>query len=809
MLHVNPRRAAGAFVALLAITGLAAVPSRATEDFSLTRIAGADRYETAANAALEAFGGGAKAAVIARGDAFPDALAGSYLTGVLGAPVLLTKPDALPASTKAALDTLGATTVYLLGGTGAISEAVATEAKGTGSTAREVVRVAGDNRYDTAAKIATGQDSAGIGEVGGKTTALVVSGESFADALAAGPISHAHNLPILLTPSRSLAPEAADALDTLGVDHVVIVGGTAAVSQGVQDAIKAAGPTTERVAGANRYATAAKLADFALAKFADETDRAVDLATGEKFADALAAGPAAGQDKRVLLLTASTTLSSDAQTWLVDNAGTLQDGRVFGGTGAVSDAVVSKAEAAASGAVTGPQSGQLTFEDAANNTYRFVADGADVGTTVLYEPTDTFTVDGVSATVGGFEASATPGDKIRHVPAIGTTHARHELTNVAASSITSGTIGNVDIANHQLDIVNAVNGDAIRKDLAWTGVLWKVDGTQATQPNFEAAINEGDTIDITGTGASATYELTNENVEGVAGSIVAGSNPVLPTTDLKIGQLGDDPANSTNDATYQANGAPNATDTFKVDGQDSDHDTFSTDLTNGDVVTYARAAGVESFALVNRSPSLIKGQATDSLDPTSGPLPTQEPGGSFTVVTEDGPVDVTYAAGGAFVVDGSVANEADFETAYSPGDLVVFRAADAPSGTTQRVELTSKTLAGPVGKTTINTADAANPPGSSDPGPNSYGVVGQDGETVLRQVTYVGATDSSNTYFVNGSAVTLDRFEQELDAVKAGAKTATVQVQITGTGETAVTQHRLTTTAVPGATTTSSTTAAP
>ena len=123
------------------------------------------------------------------------------------------------------------------------------------------------------------------------------------------------------------------------------------------------------------------------------------------------------------------------------------------------------------------------------------------------------------------------------------------------------------------------------------------------------------------------------------------------------------------------------------------------------------------------------------------------------------------------------------------------------------VELTNKTLGGPVGKDTINTGDDPNPPGSSDPGPNSYGVIGQDGETVLMQVTYVSSTASSNTYFVNGGAVTLEKFEQELDAVKAGTKSATVQVQVTGTGSSAVTQHRLTTTAVPGATTTTSTTA--
>ena len=152
----------------------------------------------------------------------------------------------------------------------------------------------------------------------------------------------------------------------------------------------------------------------------------------------------------------------------------------------------------------------------------------------------------------------------------------------------------------------------VRKDIAWTGVLWKVDGTQATQASFEAAINEGDTIDITGTGASSTYALVNKSVEGVAGSVASDPNPVLPTTDFTIGALGDDPANNTNDATYEANGGPTDTDTFKVDGQASDYATFSGDLTAGDVVTYTRAASVEAYALVNRAPTLVKGQATET-----------------------------------------------------------------------------------------------------------------------------------------------------------------------------------------------------
>ena len=54
-----------------------------------------------------------------------------------------------------------------------ISDAVADEAEGDGATPRDVQRVAGANRYATAAEIATSQDAAGIGEVGDERTAML------------------------------------------------------------------------------------------------------------------------------------------------------------------------------------------------------------------------------------------------------------------------------------------------------------------------------------------------------------------------------------------------------------------------------------------------------------------------------------------------------------------------------------------------------------------------------------------------------------------------------------------------------------
>src|SRR5947209_17683341 len=194
--------------------------ANASATFQLSRVAGTDRYATASAVAANAFAAGAPSAVIARGDAFPDALAGRYLAGIAAGPLPLTQSDALPPATKDRLTALGVKSVFLLGGTGAISQAVQDDLAKTYT----VTRVGGNNRYDTASRIAQITNPAGIGTIGGSKTAIVASGETFPDALAAGPAAFAGRFPIVLTTAGSLPDESKAALAALGVKHAVLVG---------------------------------------------------------------------------------------------------------------------------------------------------------------------------------------------------------------------------------------------------------------------------------------------------------------------------------------------------------------------------------------------------------------------------------------------------------------------------------------------------------------------------------------------------------------------------------------------------------
>lgn len=306
--------------------------ARATSSFAFARYAGADRYETAKLIAEGTFGT-ANDVVLASGENFPDALAGNYLAGFKTAPILLTTRDALPAFTSQALSDLKAKNVWILGGTQAVSAAVASAVTSAGYT---VTRIGGTDRYDTAKMVAETPPATNVGLIGAKKTALLASGANFPDAISGGPAAYALALPTLLTDPSALSASAKTAMTDLGITNVIILGGTQAVSQAVEDSVKANGATTTRVAGTDRYDTAALFAAWELANGFTNPPTHVNVATGLKFPDALAGGPHGGKTKAVTLLNAS--VPPQEAKFLTDNKATLANGHIFGGDNAVSAA---------------------------------------------------------------------------------------------------------------------------------------------------------------------------------------------------------------------------------------------------------------------------------------------------------------------------------------------------------------------------------------------------------------------------------------------------------------------------------------
>ena len=317
------------------------------------RHGGTDRYATAATVAAEYVkvmtqpGSGTDkitTAIVASGKGFADALAASMLSRSLNAPILLTPPDRLDAAVSGAIKRHGISRVVIVGGPAAVSEAVETELRALDGVT-SVTRHAGDDRYETAAKAATAAGAAGMLCSTSKVTAIIASGESWPDAVIAGPLSYRGRHPVLLT-ERDAVPEATlKYLADNAIAHVLVIGGPAVISHDVLSQLTAAGVSAARIAGANRNDTAAVLAHD-LMHFAETSDAAtaagtaaglaphsacftnttVGLASGLDFADALTAAPLLGQLGAPLLLTAATvpaeTLAYAAGGHLVPKAGT-------------------------------------------------------------------------------------------------------------------------------------------------------------------------------------------------------------------------------------------------------------------------------------------------------------------------------------------------------------------------------------------------------------------------------------------------------------------------------------------------------
>jgi putative cell wall-binding protein len=92
---------------------------------SVTRLAGADRYATAAAISAAGFGaGGAGTVYLATGLDYPDGLTGGPPAGLAGAPLLLVAPSSLPQVVADELRRLDPSTVIVLGGSGVVSDSV-------------------------------------------------------------------------------------------------------------------------------------------------------------------------------------------------------------------------------------------------------------------------------------------------------------------------------------------------------------------------------------------------------------------------------------------------------------------------------------------------------------------------------------------------------------------------------------------------------------------------------------------------------------------------------------------------------------
>lgn len=151
------------------------------------------------------------------------------------------------------------------------------------------VPIAGATRIDTAIKAAE------VAFPKGADTVVIATAYNWPDALGGAALAGAYDGPILLTTPSDLPETVANAITDLGANRAVILGGTTAVSDAVENELDLLLGTAnvERVSGTDRYKTAEAIAAKTVGILGAEYDGMAFVSTGANFPDALAASPLA------------------------------------------------------------------------------------------------------------------------------------------------------------------------------------------------------------------------------------------------------------------------------------------------------------------------------------------------------------------------------------------------------------------------------------------------------------------------------------------------------------------------------------
>ncbi|WP_084361611.1 cell wall-binding repeat-containing protein [Herbiconiux solani] len=153
-------------------------------------------------------------------------------------------------------------------------------------------RIGGADRYAVAASASADTFSSGV------PVAYVASGEKFPDALSGSAAAGARGGPVLLVMNDSVPASTAAELKRLKPRSIVLLGGLASVTAGVEATLRTFSPTVSRIAGVDRYAVSAAVSEAAFSRGAP----VAFLASGEVFPDALSASAAAGRAGSPVLL---------------------------------------------------------------------------------------------------------------------------------------------------------------------------------------------------------------------------------------------------------------------------------------------------------------------------------------------------------------------------------------------------------------------------------------------------------------------------------------------------------------------------
>lgn len=278
-----------------------------------SRIAGQNRYESAAQISREQFTN-AKKVIVVNAQKYADALSATTLSDGKYS-ILYTEKDSLPTATRNEIQRLNPVEVYLLGGKQSISSGIENILK---KYSNKVTRIAGRDRYETSAKVAA---------MSKKKNVVIASGENFSDPLYASSYAYSNNAKILLSSGKTLSRQTRDYLlrNKSSIGKVTVVGGGQSISSATVRYIQSVtGKNVSRISGRNRYDGSVKVANSM------NKDK-VFIASGEDFADALAISPLAQKLNAPILLSSRSKLDTSVIAFLNNFKKSIKDVYIVGG----------------------------------------------------------------------------------------------------------------------------------------------------------------------------------------------------------------------------------------------------------------------------------------------------------------------------------------------------------------------------------------------------------------------------------------------------------------------------------------------
>ena len=222
-------------------------------------------------------------------------------------------------------------TIYGVKGT--VAETYAKENKFKFVAIFDVSRLAGANRYGTAADISNKMYKK-------SDTVIVATGLTFHDALVAVPLANAYDAPLLLATENHITDQTEAGLKRLKAKNVIVVSTNGAIGAKAKAEFKAAKYNMTYIEGKTCFETAAKVAK-ALQTKTKKAPTAIFFATDSSFADALSASPVAAIKGAPIIYLNNKSIDKATADYLKSVKGKVKNAYIIGGSGVISDAMMS------------------------------------------------------------------------------------------------------------------------------------------------------------------------------------------------------------------------------------------------------------------------------------------------------------------------------------------------------------------------------------------------------------------------------------------------------------------------------------